>query len=64
MQITRTVAATAFTLASLVSVPAFAQGQVQEAQARLQGTGVDLSGTWANRLHEDWIERGPSRIHT
>jgi hypothetical protein len=24
-----------------------------------QGAGIDLSGTWANRLHEDWIERAP-----
>jgi len=48
------------TLASLLTVaPAFAQGQVQEAQARIQGTFIDLSGTWANRLHEDWIERAP-----
>jgi hypothetical protein len=38
----------------------FAQGgAVAEAQARLQGSAVDFSGTWANRLHEDWIERAP-----
>src|SRR4029079_4751643 len=47
-------------LASLLAAaPAFAQGGVQELQARLQGTVIDLSGTWANRLHEDWIERAP-----
>ncbi len=26
---------------------------------RVQGSLIDLSGTWANRLHEDWIERAP-----
>ena len=36
-----------------------AQGQVEAASAALQGTQIDLSGTWANRLHEDWVERAP-----
>ena len=60
MQIARP-AATALTLVSLMTAaPAFAQGGgVAEAQARVQGTVIDLSGTWANRLHEDWIERAP-----
>src|SRR6187431_2827933 len=60
MQIARP-AATALTLVSLMTAaPAFAQGGgVAEAQARIQGTSIDLSGTWANRLHEDWIERAP-----
>src|SRR5260221_30501 len=31
--------------ALLTAAPAFAQ--------------IDLSGTWGNRLHEDWIERAP-----
>jgi hypothetical protein len=38
--------------------PAFAQTNA-EAQARTTGSLIDLSGTWANRLHEDWIERAP-----
>ena len=38
---------------------AFAQGGVQAAQAALQGTQMDFSGTWANRIHEDWVERAP-----
>jgi hypothetical protein len=36
-----------------------AQSQVQAAQAAQQGQSIDFSGTWANRLHEDWIERAP-----
>jgi hypothetical protein len=55
----RTLAAALTLIWVAVTAPAFAQGQVQEAQARLQGTAIDLSGTWANRLHEDWIERAP-----
>jgi hypothetical protein len=55
----RTLAATLTFAWVAITVPVFAQGQVQEAQARLQGTAIDLSGTWANRLHEDWIERAP-----
>jgi hypothetical protein len=38
---------------------ALAQGQVQVAQAAQQGRSVDFSGTWSNRLHEDWVERAP-----
>ncbi|HEY6509293.1 MAG TPA: hypothetical protein VIY56_14835 [Vicinamibacterales bacterium] len=38
---------------------AAAQGQVQAAQAAQQGQTVDFSGTWANRIHEDWVERAP-----
>ncbi len=37
--------AVVFAAGLLGATPAFAQ--------------VDLSGTWANRLHEDWIERAP-----
>ena len=37
--------AAVFAMMVLVSVPAFAQ--------------VDLAGTWANTLHEDFIERAP-----
>ena len=60
MQITRIAAA--FIVASLLIAPAtFAQGQgqVQDTAARNAGATIDLSGTWANRLHEDWIERAP-----
>jgi hypothetical protein len=38
---------------------AFAQGQVEAASAATRGTEIDLAGTWANRLHEDWVERAP-----
>jgi hypothetical protein len=41
-----------------VAASAFAQGGA-DAQARVQSSLIDLSGTWANRLHEDWIERAP-----
>ncbi len=41
------------------AAPALAQGQVQAAQAAQQGQTVDFSGTWANRIHEDWVERAP-----
>ena len=37
---------------------AFAQGQV-EAAAAAQRQEMDFTGTWANRLHEDWVERAP-----
>ena len=36
-----------------------AQGGVAAAQAALQGQQIDFSGSWANRLHEDWVERAP-----
>jgi hypothetical protein len=56
----RTKLAAACLAASLVGhAAAFAQGGVQQAQAAQQGTVVDFSGTWANRLHEDFIERAP-----
>ena len=32
---------------------------MQAAQAAQQGRTVDFSGTWANRIHEDWVERAP-----
>jgi hypothetical protein len=38
---------------------AFAQGQVEAASALSRGQVVDLAGSWANRLHEDWVERAP-----
>ncbi|HZM92151.1 MAG TPA: hypothetical protein VFB92_01975 [Vicinamibacterales bacterium] len=41
------------------SGPAFAQGGVEAAAAATRGTITDLAGSWANRLHEDWIERAP-----
>ncbi len=42
----RIIFAAAFVAATMFSAtPAFAQ--------------LDLSGTWGNRLHEDWIERAP-----
>jgi len=41
------------------ALPAQAQSQVQAAQAAQQGQTVDFSGTWANRVHEDWVERAP-----
>src|SRR3970040_601193 len=37
--------------------PVFAQGQVEAALSR--GQVMDFAGTWANRIHEDWIERAP-----
>ena len=43
----------------LVSAPVFAQGQVEAAAAATRGQIIDLAGSWANRLHEDWIERAP-----
>lgn len=47
-------------VAAGVGQPLAAQtSQVEAAQAALQGRSVDLSGTWANRLHEDSIERAP-----
>ena len=46
-------------LAMLVSAPVFAQGQVEAAAAATRGQIIDLAGSWANRLHEDWIERAP-----
>ena len=39
--------------------PVFAQGQVEAAAAATRGQVIDLAGTWANRLHEDWVERAP-----
>src|SRR5688572_958278 len=36
----------------------FAQGQV-EAAAAAQRQEIDFTGNWANRLHEDWVERAP-----
>ena len=36
-----------------------AQGQVEAASAASRGQEMDLSGTWANRIHEDWVERAP-----
>jgi hypothetical protein len=45
-------------VSALATGPARAQGQV-EAAAAAQRQETDLSGTWANRLHEDWIERAP-----
>lgn len=46
-------------LAGMAAAPAFAQGQVEAANAALRGQEIDLSGNWANRLHEDWVERAP-----
>jgi len=46
-------------VAMLASVPAFAQGQVEAAAAATRGQVIDLAGSWANRLHEDWVERAP-----
>jgi hypothetical protein len=57
MQMTRTAAIAALALA-LAGIGE-ASAQALQAAAALQGTAVDLSGTWANRLHEDWIERAP-----
>jgi hypothetical protein len=36
-----------------------AQGQVEAASALTRGQVMDFAGSWANRLHEDWIERAP-----
>ena len=46
-------------IAMFASVPAFAQGQVEAAAAATRGQVIDLAGSWANRLHEDWVERAP-----
>jgi hypothetical protein len=59
MHMTRLAAAiAALALAPFVGAGT-ASAQAQQAQAALQGTAIDFSGTWANRLHEDWIERAP-----
>jgi len=50
--------ALALAAVAVLDAPAFAQGQV-EAAAAAQRQEVDISGTWANRLHEDWVERAP-----
>ena len=50
---------TAFTLAFTLAGAGQASAQALQAAAALQGTFVDLSGTWANRLHEDFLERAP-----
>jgi len=53
--------AAAVLLAFLIggSTPVFAQGQVEAAAALSRGQVMDFAGSWANRLHEDWIERAP-----
>jgi hypothetical protein len=33
--------------------------QALQAAAALQGQQIDFAGTWANRLHEDYVERAP-----
>jgi hypothetical protein len=45
--------------AGRTSLDVSAQGGVQAAQEALQGQQMDFSGTWANRLHEDFVERAP-----
>ena len=52
-------AAIALTLAAVHATPALAQGQVEAAGAASRGQELDLSGIWANRVHEDWVERAP-----
>jgi hypothetical protein len=55
-------AAIAVALTAGLVIPALvlAQGGGAEAAAeRTRGRIVDLAGSWANRLHEDWIERAP-----
>jgi len=56
-------ALTAALLLSFVATagtPASAQiSQVEAAAAASRGQEVDFAGTWANRLHEDWVERAP-----
>lgn len=58
---TQTMVTAAVLMAGLAGAPgtAVAQGQVEEAAGRSRGTMVDFAGSWANRLHEDWIERAP-----
>jgi hypothetical protein len=51
--------ATSLLLLVALSDRAFAQGGVEAAAAGIRGTVTDLAGSWANRLHEDWIERAP-----
>jgi hypothetical protein len=41
-----------------VASAAQAQGQVEAANAAMRQE-IDFSGNWANRLHEDWVERAP-----
>ena len=56
----RTLFIHALTVAVLLSAagPASAQGQVEAANAAMRQE-MDLTGNWANRLHEDWVERAP-----
>ena len=42
----------------LLAGTASAQGQVEAANAAMRQE-MDLTGNWANRLHEDWVERAP-----
>ena len=53
------VSATAFAAMLVAGDSAFAQGQVEAAAALSRGQVIDLAGSWANRLHEDWVERAP-----
>src|SRR3954464_12054039 len=41
-------------LTGLLAVLALLFGPARPALAQ-----IDLTGTWANRLHEDWVERAP-----
>lgn len=43
---------------ALCASTAQAQGQVEAANAAMRQE-IDFSGNWANRLHEDWVERAP-----
>jgi hypothetical protein len=52
-------AAVLIVASTTVNAPVFAQGGVEAAAAATRGTVLDLAGTWANRLHEDWVERAP-----
>jgi hypothetical protein len=53
------VAAMTVALSLVTGSPSFAQGQVEAASALTRGQVMDFAGSWANRLHEDWIERAP-----
>ncbi len=46
------------TLLLLSASSAHAQGQVEAANAAMRQE-IDFTGNWANRLHEDWVERAP-----
>ena len=60
-RVTRQVIVVAVTVSAWMSAggPGEAFGQALAAAAAIQGQQIDFAGTWANRLHEDYVERAP-----